>query len=586
MPWECMNCGNFNGDDVEEECLKCDMEKFEAMNMEVKNKKTQCPECQHQHRWGMLCHCYTEAEFDEEEEEEEEDDDGDNGDDKDDDLMGTTVKAKGLPTKPKNVDPDELPTPPWVKKIGYTRCNCTFGVPISKRYKKVPPKIVVGNTKLKQASDIFQEIAAAREKKPAKLLKREEEEAIELFKEKKRKSTYELMIPMWLDFLPPGQIAPMAIANRNFNQATCAFEPYVDVRNLVPWNVYKAHFQSVDSIFTQGVKAYTGGDKRINCSNTHTGETYATVTRDSGKITKLTYMEGELYAASSNGSVRTYVLSHKPSKIKLNRTFWDHSKKVTTVMFSLASEGPCRLHGIIGHICYLFTCSEDRHVKVWGLEKSTLVASVTSPGLHRLSIQCMSQSQRHLFCGTSGSSVAIFTKFNVCERDDIHNCSTPGANKSYCLQVSLKLPPMRMPSENPSYVNVIKCCGPNYTFSHLWAGDSLGQMTVWFVPDEGLDFVPAKTWRAHRGAINAMETTWKHMISVADDGYITLHELGSLMCTREINLNQWCDQILISPTIPRKIKCMHIVEDVEGGGHMAVGTNYGDVCVSSLGRMV
>ena len=45
MPWECMNCGNFNGDDVEDECLKCDMEKFEAMNMEVKIKKTQCPEC-------------------------------------------------------------------------------------------------------------------------------------------------------------------------------------------------------------------------------------------------------------------------------------------------------------------------------------------------------------------------------------------------------------------------------------------------------------------------------------------------------------------------------------------------------------
>jgi WD40 repeat protein len=583
-----MNCGNFNGDDVEDECLKCDMEKFEAMNMEVKIKKTQCPECQHQHRWQMLCHCYTESEINEEDDDDGDDDDDDGGGDDDgDDLMGTAVKAKGPVGNKKHVDPDELPTPPWVKKMGYIRCNCTFGVPISKRYIRIPPKIIVGtNIKVKQASDIFMEIASANEKKPKKLLKREEEEALEQFKEKKRKNMYASMIPMWLEFLAAAHIAPMAIANHNFNIATCSYEPYVDVRNLVPWNVYQAHYQSVDSIFTQGVKAYTGGDKRINCSNTHTGETYATVTRDSGKILRLNYMEGDLYASSSNGSVRTYVLSHNPSKIRLNKTFWDHSKKVTTVMFALASDGPCRLHGIIGHICYLYTCSEDRYVKVWSLEKSKLVASVTSPGLHRLSIQCMSQSQRHLFCGTSGSSVAIFTKYDVCERDDIHNCSTPGANKAYCLQISLKLPPMRMPSEMPSFVNTIKCCGPNYSFSHLWAGDSLGQMTVWFVPDDGLDFVPAKTWRAHRGAINAMETTWKHMVSISDDGYITIHELGTLMCMREIYVNQWCEQIIVKPNIPRKLKCMHLVEDAEVGGQLVIGTNYGDVCVCSLGRMI
>ena len=218
MPWECMNCGNFNADDVEDECLKCDMDKFEAMNMEIKVKKTQCPECGHQHKWGLLCHCYTEAE------EEEDDDDADNDDDDDDadgdDLMGTTVKAKGPQAKAKAVDTSELPTPPFVKKMGYTRCNCTFGVPVSRRYIRVPPKIMVGNVKIKQVGDIFQEIAAAGDKKPPKLLSREEELALEHFKEKKRKDRFTNLIPMWLEFLAPGHIAPMAIGDRTFNAAT------------------------------------------------------------------------------------------------------------------------------------------------------------------------------------------------------------------------------------------------------------------------------------------------------------------------------------------------------------------------------
>jgi WD40 repeat protein len=586
MPWECLNCGNFNDDQIEDECLKCDMEKHQAMNMEVKVRKNQCPECQHMHRWGVLCHCYTEAEVDDDdEEEEEEEDDGD--DDDDDDALGTTVKKKGPQAAVKRVDPDELPTPTFVKRIGYIRCNCKLGVPLSKRYNRLPPKIIIGNIKVKQASDVFQDLANANEKgKTSKLLSREEEEALEHFKIVKRKEMFTMMIPLWLQYLQPCYIAPMAIANHTFSNATNSYEPYVDVRNLVPWNVYKAHYGGIDSIFLHGIKAYTGGDKRINCSDTHSGETLATVTRDSGKIGKLNEMDGQLYASSSNGSVRTYTLSHNPSKIKLNRTLWDHSKQITSMMFGLATEGPCKLHGIIGHVCYLFTCSEDRYIKCWSLEKSKLAASITSTQLKNLSIKCMSQSQRHLYCGTTGSTVCVFTKYDVCERDDIHQCSVKGVNKSYCLQVSLKLPPMRMPSENPSFVNCLKCCGPNYTHTHLWAADSLGQLTVWFTPEEGLDFIPAKTWRGHNGAINAMETTWKHMISVADDSCIKIHDLGSLLCIRSINVNQWCEQILLKPNIPRKIKCLHIVENYEEGGQMVAGTNYGDVLVMTTGREV
>ena len=295
-------------------------------------------------------------------------------------------------------------------------------------------------------------------------------------------------------------------------------------------------------------------------------------------------MDGLLYAASSNGSVRNYMLSHNPKSIKLQQTFWDHSRAVNTVMFSLASEGPCRMHGIIGHICYLYTCSEDRYIKVWSVEKAKLVASVTHPQLRRLSFVCMTQSVRHLFCGTTGSTVCVFSKYNECERDDIHACNMPNANKCYCLQVSLKLPPMKMPSQNPTIVTQVKCCGPNYSFGQLWAADSLGQMTVWFVPDAGLDYVPARTWRAHQACCNAMDTTWKHMVSVGDDRCIILHDLATLLPARTIDVNIWCKELLNKPEIPRRLKCMHLVENYEEGGQLVIGSNYGEIFVCVTGR--
>ena len=83
---------------------------------------------------------------------------------------------------------------------------------------------------------------------------------------------------------------------------------------------------------------------------------------------------------------------------------------------------PYLYSGIMDHVCYLYTSSEDRYFKVWNLDKSKLVASVSNPQLRRTSIQCMSQSERHLFCGTTGSNICVFTKFDDCERDDIHAC--------------------------------------------------------------------------------------------------------------------------------------------------------------------
>ena len=112
--------------------------------------------------------------------------------------------------------------------------------------------------------------------------------------------------------------------------------------------------------------------------------------------------------------------------------------------------------------------------------------------------------------------------------------------------------------------------------------------SVWFVPDYGLEFQPARTWKAHKGAVNAIASTWRHMLSVGDDGVLMVYELESLARIRRLDVREWCvsRQLLSRPDIPRRLKCISVQEDQEEGGMVAVGTNYGDIVVFSIGRMV
>ena len=221
MPWECFNCGNFNDDQVDGNCIKCEMDKATAMTMDVKVRKTQCPECQHTHMWGISCHAFTEAADDDDDDDEEEDEDEDDDeDDDDDDLLGENV-VDNEPNFDKKVEASgEMQTPKLVKKMGYTRCNCDFGVPISKRYERVPRSIMVGTIKIKQKDDVLRAYAEDADKgRNKKLLSKEEEEALEHFAEKKIKDRYLDILPQVLDYLAPYECNKTAMANLTFCQA-------------------------------------------------------------------------------------------------------------------------------------------------------------------------------------------------------------------------------------------------------------------------------------------------------------------------------------------------------------------------------
>ena len=203
----------------------------------------------------------------------------------------------------------------------------------------------------------------------------------------------------------------------------------------------------------------------------------------------------------------------------------------------------------------------------------------------------IAQSERHLFGGTSTSSVAVFNKLPICERDDIHGCNVSGADKSYCLQVTLQIPEVELASGAPASVTALLCAGISFTHSELWAGDSSGQLTIWQVPDYGLDFIPIQSTKVHWGAINAMKCTWRHAITASDDGFIVIHDLVLFTRIRSINLIEWGWQpdgssLFERPDIPRRLKSMNLEENYETGGTLAVGTSYGDVVMLSLGTTV
>jgi hypothetical protein len=183
----------------------------------------------------------------------------------------------------------------------------------------------------------------------------------------------------------------------------------------------------------------------------------------------------------------------------------------------------------------------------------------------------------------------VFSKFNICERGDVHACNNPGAKKAHCLQVTLKLPKSMLADGNAPIVSGIACCGPpSDKFGLLWAGDTSGRLLVWEVPKRGLDFFPLRSLRPHSASITGLVYTYKHVITCGDDGCVCLYEIQHLVRIRSINIQSWATVrgLMGREDIPRRLKCMTVSEDSVNGGLLAVGTSYGEVIIISIGTHV
>ena len=89
----------------------------------------------------------------------------------------------------------------------------------------------------------------------------------------------------------------------------------------------------------------------------------------------------------------------------------------------------------------------------------------------------------------------------------------------------------------------------------------------------------------HDGSCNAFVSTFKHLISAGDDGILAFIDLEGLYVVRRLNVQEEAVRrgLSMRPDVPRRLKCIFLIEDPDNGGTVVVGTNYGDIYLISIG---
>lgn len=153
----------------------------------------------------------------------------------------------------------------------------------------------------------------------------------------------------------------------------------------------------------------------------------------------------------------------------------------------------------------------------------------------------------------------------------------------------MKLPPNVTDSGNEGVVTSVLVCGPDGYLTTLWASDSTGQVTLWELPYEGIDFTPIKTWKAHaKGAVTKMAKTFKHVLTLGDDCRVNIYDMRNLERMKSVDVGGECIRrnLIPRPEVERRLKSVDIREDLENGGTLALGTNYGDIIILNLGTSI
>ena len=418
-------------------------------------------------------------------------------------------------------------------------------------------------------------------------------------------------IPNILSYLPLAQCAPTAITCTHWNKGANESDLYRNMRDATPWIVIRPHRNQTDSILRIGDKVYSGGDRRVYVSDANTGEVLHMMTRDTGSIPTLIKVDETIYCCSNQGAIRVFNLMHNVKRIYLDMTMWEHSRRITEILFEKRSVGNCELHGIEDHVCRMYTVSEDRMIVVWDTNKHCPVKSIKPRLLKDNVINSITMTDRHFICGTSAGTIQVYSKTDVCERTDIHNClvsvndrvddtaeigrvidpkSLDHVDRKWCLQLTLRTPNTKDFADITPQVNFVLVTGPNFTDDQLHCADSTGRHTMWRIPDKGLEFIPIKTHTPHTKGITGMRNTRRHLVTASEDGTIVFMDLTLLTQIRRIDVLHWClDKGLItddSENIPREIKCMHLMVDENNGGTLSVGTSYGEVMLMDIGTTV
>ncbi|GMH65774.1 hypothetical protein TrRE_jg620, partial [Triparma retinervis] len=180
---------------------------------------------------------------------------------------------------------------------------------------------------------------------------------------------------------------------------------------------------------------------RKMCEDQTGMETYNllhTPIRDTALIPMICKANQSLYSAASNGAVREWVLAHNIKNIKFSGAMWEHSGWINDICCSAPTPGTCSMHGVVNHVCLLYTASDDRCVYVWDSVSRKRLGKIQPPNKTCGTMRKMALSDRHLFVGSSNGIIYVYPFEKTCERPDRHECSLAAGPKRFCLQTQLR----------------------------------------------------------------------------------------------------------------------------------------------------
>jgi len=357
--------------------------------------------------------------------------------------------------------------------------------------------------------------------------------------------------------------------------------------------------------------------------------------RDTTDMLRILECDAYLYCASSNGALRKWSMPFDPRKCEFRGQMWLHNKVINDA---------CHFSGGASQST-LFTACDDRTVKVWDLVSNCQLTHTIQPfDPHSGTPRAVAVSSHWLFCGSSNGQIYVYPTAQVCKRLDRHPCMLPPGPVPYCLQAVLRHGSGG--ERNPGTVNaaaaaaavakkqkssgpekpskaqggagadpetqtqeedededalssfepqlsgeepVVTCLcvgGLHKREDRLFSGGQDGEVWVWNIPVEGVDFQCLHRLRSvHAGfAVNQIKCSWAHLITAGDDGSIRLFSLNTL---------DWghggTAALERVHRVDGRVRCIHVADqgDVEPGcSFLYAATNRGFFHVFRLGSHI
>jgi WD40 repeat protein len=257
--------------------------------------------------------------------------------------------------------------------------------------------------------------------------------------------------------------------------------------------------------------------------------------RDTALIPMVCKANQSLYSAASNGAVREWVLAHNIKNIKFSGAMWEHSGWINDICCSAPTPGTCSMHGVVNHVCLLYTASDDRCIYVWDAVSRKRMGKIQPPNKTCGTMRKMALSERHLFVGSSNGIIYVYPFEKTCERPDRHECSLETGPKRFCLQTQLR--------HGDKAITSLLVGGKNHAMLKLFSGSMDGTIAIFQLYSEGYDFECVGVFDQHKAAITSIRQSWSHLYTSSDDGDIRI----------------WC---LTTYAIQRTLHCGSRVKDI------------------------